>query len=752
MSKSRRTPKPPSGTDSTPIDSVDVLLRLLVPALLVARLLVPAEASVLGDTLGLVQLWLAAGALWAWGCFRTRAFSLCAGWLDAALWLVIAGHGASTAWVFVGGGDRRTALNLLWEWIALGVSFFLMRQLVATRADARRLLFVLSAMVVALAGLGTWQHYAALPKTAAQYERLREREQQSPGDPEVRRELARMGVPQNPASRSLWEERLRSTEPFGTMALANTLAGLLTAWLIVVIGAVVRGWLQTPSWTGRIAATLAVALLALCLVLTKSRTALVGTVTGLAVWGGYSLVGAGRSRRWIGWSLAAVAFGGLVIAAAALTGGLDREVLSESPKSLRYRVQYWSGTAAVLRERPLLGTGPGNFRQHYLKHKLPESSEEILDPHNFLLDLWTSGGLIALIGFLLLLVAAGKTFAARGQPFHSPPAEPTDRISDLFRTPAGVGGLIGFALIAVPQLALGDFDERLIGLAVLWLVAFVALGRLFVGGDGPSVSAIVAASLGLLVHLLGAGGIEMPAITQTLLVLLVAGSVLAGPESSGWRQSGLVAAAVGLGSLALFAACLFTATIPVLNRESLVSAADAAYSQDRNLGRAEKLYLEAAETDPLSPAPPERLSDLEFMRWARSAGQPDEAFERGVEFAHEAIRRDPFSANGYRRLGVWYFERHRRTGDREPAVRAVESLLAAVERYPNSAILRAELAQALAAAGQAKSAQNEARTALSLDAVNHREGHRDKYLSDEIIDALRQIQREDSLETGFRTD
>src|SRR5690606_19606381 len=99
---------------------------------------------------------------------------------------------------------------------------------------------------------------------------------------------------------------------------------------------------------------------------------------------------------WLG-GLACLLLIGLPVAAA-LTGGLDRQVITEAPKSLQYRLEYWTATLAALRESPILGTGPGNFRQAYLAHKLPGSSEEVLDPHNLFLDVWAGGGLIGLAG------------------------------------------------------------------------------------------------------------------------------------------------------------------------------------------------------------------------------------------------------------------------------------------------------------------------------------------------------------------
>ena len=108
--------------------------------------------------------------------------------------------------------------------------------------------------------------------------------------------------------------------------------------------------------------------------------------------------------------IAAVLIIGLGVVIAAATGGLDMAVLSEAPKSLTYRLEYWQSTLATIREQPWLGTGPGNFRDHYLKHKLPASSEEIADPHNLMLDVWANAGTIGLIGLLLCIALMAKTW------------------------------------------------------------------------------------------------------------------------------------------------------------------------------------------------------------------------------------------------------------------------------------------------------------------------------------------------------
>src|SRR5262249_26552785 len=142
--------------------------------------------------------------------------------------------------------------------------------------------------------------------------------------------------------------------------------------------------------------SVALLLLLYCLILTKSRTAWTGLLVAGALWGAASLVTNRRRitrRVWL--SLGLGTAGVLILfVIAALGKGFDAEVISEAPKSLSYRFQYWHGALRTVSASPIFGTGPGNFRHPYLRYKVAESSEEIADPHNWLLDLWASGGLL----------------------------------------------------------------------------------------------------------------------------------------------------------------------------------------------------------------------------------------------------------------------------------------------------------------------------------------------------------------------
>src|SRR5439155_18671632 len=148
--------------------------------------------------------------------------------------------------------------------------------------------------------------------------------------------------------------------------------------------------------------------LAICLALTKSRTSYLAVSAGLVLIGLYSRRASSAWR--LGWRVPAGAAGMAIVIGlvAVFFGGLDVQVLSEAPKSVLYRIEYWQATARVIGTYPLLGCGPGNFQEAYAAYKLPQASETVADPHNFLLEMWATAGtpaVILLIGLLLAFVA-----------------------------------------------------------------------------------------------------------------------------------------------------------------------------------------------------------------------------------------------------------------------------------------------------------------------------------------------------------
>ena len=399
----------------------------LAIAAMTARLLVPTESASLGDTLWIVVLLLLSATIHAVGRWqaghrlRFDGFSL-------AITLIVVGHLVSGVWILSTEGHKRWAVNVMWEWVSLGAMCLVLRR-------SKAALTVATTMLIVLAGHGIWQYAVDFPALRAEYAAHVSGGGSALDQVRNQRELTLLGIGESESVRRLFADRLASLEPLGPFALANTLGGLL-AMVLLLGGASLLG---SKRSTGQyVVGVLLLVPVAYCLFLTKSRTAFVATAAGFALFGFRSYLTRNKAVKAADSQPATSGSGRLlatgligltaaVIVAAVATGGLDEQVISESPKSLQYRLMYWQGTINTLRESPLLGTGPGNFRQNYTAHKLPASSEEILDPHNLFLDAWCNGGVIALLGLLVLAGLALRSALVR----HPDEPPPTKRTSGL---------------------------------------------------------------------------------------------------------------------------------------------------------------------------------------------------------------------------------------------------------------------------------------------------------------------------------
>ncbi len=709
-------------------------------ALFVARPLFPSEAAAYqGDGLPMVMLWIVLAVLWLLGAIGRPRFRVVFGWADAAVILLIAWHTIAAVWAATHLSPR-PAVNMLWEWIALGLAFLLARQLIVGRRESRAVVAVMISLAVALSAHGLYQYFHELPDTRAQYA----------ADPDGTLRAQGLWYPPGSRERELFESRLASSEPFATFALTNSLAGYLAPWLVMLAGvaavATVGGDSSRRSNTRRTpvgdgsrllqgwpAVALCAIPIAACLLLTKSRSGWVAAVLGLVlVW----LLCRRRKTR-LGWKLPAgvAALGAILVAAAVAGGGLDRQVLWEASKSLGYRVQYWQSTLRMIADHPFVGCGPGNFQHAYTTYMLPEASEEVADPHNFLLEVWATAGTPAM---LALLAALGcffnrpRSHALRGNEPPPAPAQsgvPMQSVGtrhaalpegeETIDSPVHVfgGAACGFLLAlplglicAAPPSVTGMLWGLPLGAACVGLLAgWVYQGRL--PGVLPAIGVVV-----LLVNLLAAGGIGFPGVAGSLWLLMALGLNTARGDRPPPGMPRSVALLALVAAVALGMACYITGYGPVLRCQGHIRAARGEPS------RAREHLQAAADADPLAAGPYRQLAAMAFELWRRdpSPGR----FQQFQRYNAKGLKLTPNSSRAWLISGDWHLEAFSRTSgasDVEPAVRsgyvneAVRSYSRAVELYPHSGLYRAKLALAHRAAGNQHAFRREADRALLLD-------------------------------------
>lgn len=736
-------------------DTVNGLFGTIGLALAAARLFVPAESAHLGETLWIVQLWLLAAAVWLLLSLRHAGLARRLDRADLAVWLLAVGHIISALVVVATAGQKRAALNMAWEWGGVALAVTMLRQWLRSGRGWRRLYHLVAVAGVVLGGLGIWQFaawypsYRALLTELIAYERSGDQTALNSAEldrvRELRQELGLVGAEQDPVARAVLRQRLlASTEPIGRFALANTLAGVLAASLVLLCGILWSARQRGGSRLQLMTLGAAALIVGYCLVLTKSRTAWLGVLGACGFWG----VLASRGRIQIGsatrWIAAGAASLGILAGLAWWSGALDRLVISETPKSLKYRLEYWTGTWGVIREAPLLGVGgTGNFRQHYLRHKLPGSSEEVLDPHNFVLDVWANGGVVGLLGMLFVLgILAGRVrrlASQRDSPVAATTQEPFQPGSP--RGGAGWTGVLGIILLLLQEWALqATFDTQL-----AWLLAGWVGAAWLLPGDAPPAAAILASAVAWLVHLLGAGGIAMPAVS-TLLLLLALGPAesadaqlsLEGtlrPRSHGrWAYIGRLAAMLVAG-----AGAFLIPSVSVSLARTYVAAGESLLSQRGDPAEARRYFQQATHDDPLDPQAWNDLAQLDHAASLGNGAESAAAFQSAIANLNRAIERDPYAPKLRWTAAQWLLDRFRKTGDPALAHDALKYAQSAAMNYPNDSHIRGTLAEAYAAVEEAPAAAREAGRALQLDQLNRNLGHYDRLLSDPTIERLKTL-------------
>ena len=705
--------------------------------LLLARFYLPTEASDRGLTLWLAvaAFLLLAGRMWR-GSRILEPFPLRRPTLpEWGLILLIGGHLISAAGAIWSGADCRAVLNHIWEWTSIGAMVLLLRDTIRSRALLQLLTPTLLTVAVTLSCLGCWQHFVWYPANARMAQRLQQLETQANLSEAEREERQRLiaEIPDWETSSETGQKMLfarlaESREPIAAFALANTFAGLLIVLLLVAVD---QTFLQWHANRSRWLLLTIVALTACNLLLTKSRTAYAGAALGITLWGILQLWRSQPERRsqLVKGLLIGSGLTGAVFVIAFLSGSLDREVITEAFKSFRYRIEYWTATLQMLRDHPLLGSGPGNFRQMYLQYKLPGSSEEILDPHNLVLELWASGGLLALSGAGLMIASLIRSMWA--QRFSQSAAEVVP-YSFCFRMACGAAPVV---LVLLGRGAFEGWLDPTLGWLVL--VSIISSMLLLPRCQETQVNAWMAAWMALSLHLCGAGGIGMPAIVQVwLLVWMVSLRETyktpdnASDASSQWMWLGGIAV-----SLLLAFGCLWTGVIPVISMNHLLAQARVAQRTDSR--QAVRLMTLATEVDSLSPDPWQDLAMAHMGHWKQSPRWNADSFTQAIEAQQAAIKRDPRAGKRYHLLGQAWGQKFAHSHNDDEAEQGIAAYRTGITLYPNFAPLHADLAVLLNDAN--RPAVQEAQRAIELDDLNRTAGHTDKLLPEEQRTSLEAI-------------
>jgi O-antigen ligase len=115
-----------------------------------------------------------------------------------------------------------------------------------------------------------------------------------------------------------------------------------------------------------------------------------------------------RSRIWLVPALAiiAVAFSRIPAVASRIAHQLNP---TDPNNSLDQRVRLWKSTLALLHDHPVFGTGLSSFGQAINPYRgISGYTDELIYPHNIVLNFWVETGLLGLAAFAWLFIAATR--------------------------------------------------------------------------------------------------------------------------------------------------------------------------------------------------------------------------------------------------------------------------------------------------------------------------------------------------------
>ena len=566
--------------------------------------------------------------------------------------------------------NLRTATNETWVWVAAACLFYAVRTQLRTIKARRAMIGLLLAIAGGLAVHGLHQYAVSLPQNRSDYRE----------NPEMVLKLAGIDAPEGSAERMIFENRLMDGGPSATFALANTLAGYL------LVGSVLGGCFLMMSWPRQnlkqriILATLTI-LLVSGLLATRSRTATIAMLLsfGVALVTQIGLVRRQRQVLSLGMSLL---MGIAVIGVTYLGLYGNREWFEQAPASLAFRFQYWRSTWQMVSESPWFGCGPGQFQSIYERYRELSASEQIAEPHNFLMETLAAGGfpaglMLITLGWLIFV----KSFRGDEQQTAKIPQDIDTRVESLSSS-IRWGALLGLVLVwlvGLFTLSLPDPEASLLviptGIAVAVLLTPVMQNI----SEREIIRSLQIGMGSLLLHLSMSGGWTVPglasliwigfgilsSVTENVADLTVPASL---DDSVSSRDSSLpnfkpfVRLILPLVVLTAFVLISLRPAIDLQRHLSAISNAQY-FNNPREL---EKQLIDFASSERWSPEPVIWLADS--YRWKviqNSGGSREDQIKRWITTIDEIRQRSGNDAGIERMIGVQAIHLYQRWGGTE---------------------------------------------------------------------------------------
>jgi tetratricopeptide (TPR) repeat protein len=602
----------------------------------------------------------------------------------------------STAWA----SDRFAAAVHATTFAAAGAIAWAAAQTVRSWARFRLVSAVLAALLMVYLSQGIYYRQVELPDLQRTVERQKERI------------LQERGFEPGSFAATQFLQRITSGEMVGFGASPNSYAACLVMLGLVGLGVVVQGVRDKRDAVLLVLPVAAVALTVYVGLFTRSRTAALTPVVGVALVAMAIALRPLAARFRKGLFLAGV--GGFTLAAAGVVVyGLQTNSLPGD--SLNFRWRYWVASWELFQEHLARGVGYANFGASYLAHRLPAAAEEIRDPHNLFVRFACELGLAGVAACVLWLLAT--TWEA------SRPA-----LSPVPKTRGLPVGAIPLALAAtaatfINVVASVDFSADWAFVTIEMFKRLMFLGVMIVGGSTLLIASrnsaaaddrpgqllplfFAAGAFAFLLHNLIDFAIFEPA--PMVLSALLVGALLGVRAPDGDRVSASRLARPAAGVAVVVLACMLIAAFtrfvfPVLLAEGRARLGDQLLREDRATSAA-AAFEQAFATVPYNGHYASRAARAHMF------ARGDLGRVRALLDA--ASNADPMAIRPLLDRARLETQLPADLGDLASADRCFRR---ALELNPNEVVIRLDLASLLERLGKAEDAREQIRTALRYD-------------------------------------
>jgi O-antigen ligase len=605
----------------------------------------------------------------------------------------------STAWA----SDKFAAIVSGFHLLSAAVFLWAATQLVRSWRELRIVAGVCIALLLVYAAQALSYRFSELPDIRKDWQQNREQH------------LRERGLEPGSFAAQTFEAKLLRGELMGFNSSPNSVAAVSVMLMVIATGVIIQR-LKNGDGFGWIVVPVAGILLGFAIIVwADSKTAYATPVIAAGLFGLLAL-----RRRWLAQHARLAYLAGVicfVLGSLAVIGhGLRHGSLVID--SLTFRWRYWVGAAHIIARHPILGVGWENFGLHYLAARLPIASEEVRDPHNFIVrffaELGAVGGVLAVLFMLRLWWDATRPKSPEAVEPAREPARAFPTIAAVVATGFALSvlstvdfGFISSGGAAGPAYVLLRVLERGAGAILVLVGMFATITRALPDveiDDRPAPWLLYGVLIGLGVFLLhNLVDFSLFEIGPMFLFALLAGSALgmrqaAEPPNSPLTKRIIIGTGVAAGVAWLAAAGAIA--VPIGIAESSIHAGDEFYRTSR-FEQALRAYQDAAATVPYNADYSARAAQM--LQSIAGAGSVDLA--RAA--LDDAIRANPLNAGYYASRAA--LEMHRAQPDLE-RVRADYERSLALD--PDDVDTRLEYAAALKALHRPADAREQFEKAL----------------------------------------